>query len=131
MVIGYVSVCVKCLSSPSIRAISQPLDLIMAAVDTKGTMKDFCSPACLSSFKSASTQTQKSVCNICKKVCSVSTFFFLLIPGCSEFLFFPLLWLKKIVFVAFNCMYTHITVSLLRAVCLYYPVQWHFININN
>ncbi|XP_013768021.1 zinc finger MYM-type protein 4-like [Pundamilia nyererei] len=52
------------------KAISQPLDLIMAAVDTKGTMKDFCSPACLSSFKSASTQTQKSVCNICKKVCS-------------------------------------------------------------
>lgn len=82
------------LLSPSIRAISQPLDLIMAAVDTKGTMKDFCSPACLSSFKSGSTQTQKSVCNICKKVCSVSTFF-LLVPGCSEFLFFPLLWLKK------------------------------------
>ncbi|XP_035765196.1 zinc finger MYM-type protein 6-like [Neolamprologus brichardi] len=52
------------------KAISQPLDLIMAAVDTKGTMKDFCSPACLSSFKSASTQTEKSVCNICKKVCS-------------------------------------------------------------
>lgn len=46
----------------------------MAAVDIKGTMKDFCSVACLEYFKSntAPTQSPQSVCSICKKHCSVS-----------------------------------------------------------
>lgn len=56
------------------RLILEPLDLIMAAVDIKGTMKDFCCIACLASFKSsaASSQSPQSVCSICKKHCSVS-----------------------------------------------------------
>eukprot|EP00066_Takifugu_rubripes_P030204 XP_011619470.1 PREDICTED: zinc finger MYM-type protein 4-like [Takifugu rubripes] len=54
------------------KVILQPLDLIMAAVDIKGTMKDFCSVACLASFKSnaASRQSPQPVCSICKKHCS-------------------------------------------------------------
>lgn len=58
----------------SVRAVMQPLDLIMAAVDIKGTMKDFCSIACLSSFKSstASTRMPPSVCGMCSKPCTVS-----------------------------------------------------------
>uniref|UniRef100_A0A3B5KBS3 MYM-type domain-containing protein n=1 Tax=Takifugu rubripes TaxID=31033 RepID=A0A3B5KBS3_TAKRU len=50
------------------KVILQPLDLIMAAVDIKGTMKDFCSVACLASFKSnaASRQSPQPVCSICK-----------------------------------------------------------------
>lgn len=58
----------------SVRAIKQPLDLIMAAVDIKGTMKDFCSIACLCSFKSNTVSTQKpqSVCGMCNKPCTVS-----------------------------------------------------------
>ncbi|XP_041867585.1 uncharacterized protein LOC121656583 isoform X2 [Melanotaenia boesemani] len=66
-----------------LKEISQPLDLIMACVDLKGTMKDFCSPACLVSFKSnaPSSQTTKSVssslstqtslpCSMCNKTCT-------------------------------------------------------------
>lgn len=46
----------------------------MAAVDTKGTMKDFCSVTCLCSFKSKpeSSQTSPSVCSKCSKSCTVS-----------------------------------------------------------
>ncbi|KAM4725563.1 zinc finger MYM-type protein 4-like isoform 2-T2 [Anableps anableps] len=61
----------------------QLLDLIMAAVDLKGTMADFCSPACLCSFRSSSasvktqqrkftsmsTQTTSSLCSMCTKSC--------------------------------------------------------------
>ncbi|XP_037831688.1 uncharacterized protein LOC108247922 isoform X3 [Kryptolebias marmoratus] len=68
------------------RDISQPLDLIMAAVDLKGTMKDFCSMTCLCSFKSrpatnqtsarfsttASTQTSPSLCSACNSSCSAA-----------------------------------------------------------
>eukprot|EP00064_Thunnus_orientalis_P019641 superscaffoldBa00005002_g19766 len=55
-----------------LKAISQLLDLIMAAVDINGTMKDFCSQACLSSFKSnpASTRTPQSICSKCNKFCT-------------------------------------------------------------
>ncbi len=61
-------------SSLFIRAISQPLDLIMATVDIKGTIKDFCSVTCLSSFKSnsGSTQTLQATCSTCNKSCTVS-----------------------------------------------------------
>ncbi|XP_029298586.1 LOW QUALITY PROTEIN: uncharacterized protein LOC115015426 [Cottoperca gobio] len=54
-----------------LKLISQPLDLIMAAVDIKGTMKDFCSPACLVSFKSntVSNQTPQQLCSMCKESC--------------------------------------------------------------
>ncbi|MEQ2186061.1 hypothetical protein GOODEAATRI_024742, partial [Goodea atripinnis] len=69
------------------REISQPLDLIMAVVDLKGTMKDFCSPTCLCSFKShspsvktqqslqrnsnsTSTQTLSPLCSMCNKTCT-------------------------------------------------------------
>ncbi|MED6284205.1 hypothetical protein CHARACLAT_016922, partial [Characodon lateralis] len=69
------------------REISQPLDLIMAVVDLKGTMKDFCSPTCLCSFKSCSasvktqqslqrnsnstsTQTLSPLCSMCNKTCT-------------------------------------------------------------
>jgi len=57
-----------------LRAIAQPLDLIMAAVDVKGTMKDFCSPACLLSFKSdvVSTQAPRRLCSRCNAACTVS-----------------------------------------------------------
>nr|XP_020474167.1 uncharacterized protein LOC109970738 [Monopterus albus] len=57
-----------------LKAITQPLDLIMAAVDIKGTMKDFCSPTCLCSFKSnaVSTQTPQSLCSMCKKSCTTT-----------------------------------------------------------
>ncbi|XP_075962356.1 uncharacterized protein LOC142965335 isoform X3 [Anarhichas minor] len=55
------------------KAISQPLDLIMAAVDIKGTMKDFCSPTCLLSFKSTvSTQTPQRLCSMCNKACTTT-----------------------------------------------------------
>lgn len=54
------------------RAITEPQDLIMAAVDVKGTMKDFCSIPCLSSFKSKAvlTQTTQSACSASKKPCN-------------------------------------------------------------
>ncbi|XP_074542338.1 uncharacterized protein LOC141802665 [Halichoeres trimaculatus] len=43
-------------------------DLIMAAVDAKGTIKDFCSMTCLCSFRSNSASpTHQRVCNMCKK----------------------------------------------------------------
>lgn len=77
-----------------LREVSQPQDLIMAAVDRKGTMKDFCSITCLCSFKSkpraqptqptpqtppclptnvstASTQTSLFLCRKCGSRCSV------------------------------------------------------------
>ncbi|XP_034401108.1 uncharacterized protein LOC117738995 isoform X2 [Cyclopterus lumpus] len=56
-----------------LKAIWQPLDLIMAAVDIKGTMKDFCSPTCLLSFKSntVSTQTPQRLCSMCNKACTI------------------------------------------------------------
>ncbi|XP_039978355.1 LOW QUALITY PROTEIN: uncharacterized protein LOC120786776 [Xiphias gladius] len=56
------------------KAITQPLDLIMAVVDIKGTMKDFCSLTCLSSFKSSSvsTQTPQSLCSMCNKSCATT-----------------------------------------------------------
>ncbi|XP_045915514.1 uncharacterized protein LOC123977076 [Micropterus dolomieu] len=50
------------------KAISQPLDLIMAAVDVKGTMKDFCSVTCLTSFKSP----PQSSCSMCNKSCTTT-----------------------------------------------------------
>ncbi|XP_036948803.1 uncharacterized protein LOC119016720 isoform X3 [Acanthopagrus latus] len=56
------------------KTILQPQDLIMAAVDTKGTMKDFCTVTCLSSFKSKpeSSQTPPSVCSKCSKSCTIT-----------------------------------------------------------
>ncbi|TNN51932.1 hypothetical protein EYF80_037839 [Liparis tanakae] len=44
----------------------------MAAVDIKGTMKDFCSPACLLSFKSdaGSTQAPQRLCSRCNAACT-------------------------------------------------------------
>ncbi|XP_062291642.1 uncharacterized protein LOC133996101 isoform X2 [Scomber scombrus] len=55
-----------------LKAITQLSDLIMAAVDRKGTMKDFCSPACLLFFKSNPefTQTLQSICSQCDKTCT-------------------------------------------------------------
>ncbi|XP_049890842.1 uncharacterized protein LOC126384039 isoform X1 [Epinephelus moara] len=57
-----------------LKTISQPLDLIMAAVDVKGTMKDFCSPTCLLSFKSNTvpTQTPQQLCSMCNKSCTTT-----------------------------------------------------------
>ncbi|CAJ1082997.1 uncharacterized protein LOC117827743 isoform X1 [Xyrichtys novacula] len=49
------------------KAITQLLDLIMACVDVKGTMKDFCSMSCLCSFKTGSSQTSQQVCSMCNK----------------------------------------------------------------
>ncbi|XP_050925183.1 uncharacterized protein LOC108898774 [Lates calcarifer] len=56
------------------KAITQPLDLIMAVVDIKGTTKDFCSVACLSVFKSnsAPNQTPQSLCSMCNKSCTTT-----------------------------------------------------------
>ncbi|XP_069033055.1 uncharacterized protein [Embiotoca jacksoni] len=59
--------CHSCL-----KAISQPLDLIMAAVDSKRTMKEFCSVACLSSFKSRTASTETPVCSMCSKSCTAT-----------------------------------------------------------
>ncbi|XP_039675537.1 uncharacterized protein LOC120570916 isoform X3 [Perca fluviatilis] len=57
-----------------LKAISQPLDLIMAAVDIKGTMKDFCSTTCLLSFKSntGSTQKPQRLCSMCNESCTTT-----------------------------------------------------------
>ncbi|XP_031151492.1 uncharacterized protein LOC116047099 isoform X3 [Sander lucioperca] len=57
-----------------LKAISQPLDLIMAVVDIKGTMKDFCSTTCLLSFKSnaGSTQTPQQLCSMCNESCTTT-----------------------------------------------------------
>uniref|UniRef100_A0A3Q1FWC0 Uncharacterized LOC110963615 n=2 Tax=Acanthochromis polyacanthus TaxID=80966 RepID=A0A3Q1FWC0_9TELE len=56
------------------RAISQPLDVIMAAVDNKGTMKDFCSPDCLWDFRCrpVSPQTPPSFCSMCNNPCTIT-----------------------------------------------------------
>ncbi|XP_056256201.1 uncharacterized protein LOC130184300 isoform X2 [Seriola aureovittata] len=56
------------------KAITQPLDLIMAVVDIKGTMKDFCSLTCVSSFKTNSVPTQppQSLCSMCNKSCTTT-----------------------------------------------------------
>ncbi|XP_032391770.1 uncharacterized protein LOC116701860 isoform X1 [Etheostoma spectabile] len=56
-----------------LKGISQPLDLIMAVVDIKGNMKDFCSTTCLLSFKSntGSTQTPQRLCSMCQKSCTI------------------------------------------------------------
>ncbi|KAM9385664.1 zinc finger MYM-type protein 4-like [Pholidichthys leucotaenia] len=52
------------------KAILQPLDIVMSAVDNKGTMKEFCSPACLCFFKYSSTTDMPkgmSFCSVCHK----------------------------------------------------------------
>ncbi|XP_034748086.1 uncharacterized protein LOC117956880 isoform X2 [Etheostoma cragini] len=56
-----------------LKGISRPLDLIMAVVDIKGTMKDFCSTTCLLCFKSntGSTQTPQRLCSMCHKSCTI------------------------------------------------------------
>ncbi|XP_028256549.1 uncharacterized protein LOC114432624 isoform X2 [Parambassis ranga] len=56
------------------RAISQPQDLIMASVDSKGTMKDFCGVACLCSFKcyTAPAPPPVAVCTTCNKSCTTT-----------------------------------------------------------
>lgn len=69
------------LSSP-LREIANPKDVITAPVDTMGTVKDFCSQTCLSSFNfkrnsavstlsSLSTMTVAVKCSMCKKACIV------------------------------------------------------------
>ncbi|XP_056154001.1 zinc finger MYM-type protein 4 [Lampris incognitus] len=67
-----------------LKSILRPQELILAPVDSKGTMKDFCSQACLSSFnykRNISTkipiqpsttnpsQAPKSHCSMCKRFC--------------------------------------------------------------
>ncbi|TKS88872.1 Zinc finger MYM-type protein 4 [Collichthys lucidus] len=56
------------------QAISQPLDLIMAAVDIKGTMKEFCGINCLCAFKynTVPTQPTQTICRTCKKTCTTT-----------------------------------------------------------
>ncbi|KAM3858576.1 zinc finger MYM-type protein 4-like [Diretmus argenteus] len=60
------------------QVIKQPKDAVLARVDAKGTMKDFCSKTCISSFtlkQSASTKTplkpiaSQSVCSMCARHC--------------------------------------------------------------
>uniref|UniRef100_A0A8C8D3L1 TRASH domain-containing protein n=1 Tax=Oncorhynchus tshawytscha TaxID=74940 RepID=A0A8C8D3L1_ONCTS len=63
------------------REIANPKDVITAPVDTMGTVKDFCSQTCLSSFNfkrnsavsthssSLSTMTGAVKCSMCKKAC--------------------------------------------------------------
>lgn len=50
----------------------------MAVVDIKGTMRDFCSVTCLTSFKSnsVSTLSPQSLCSMCNKSCTVRKNFF-------------------------------------------------------
>ncbi|XP_068188438.1 uncharacterized protein [Antennarius striatus] len=52
----------------------EPLDVIMATVNDKGTMKDFCSVMCLSAFKSSavSPQPPQPTCKMCGKSCIAS-----------------------------------------------------------
>ncbi|XP_053302208.1 uncharacterized protein LOC128461349 isoform X1 [Pleuronectes platessa] len=53
------------------KAISQPLDLVMAVVDAQGTMKDFCTLTCLCLFKSKLPgQTPQSLCSMCNRSCT-------------------------------------------------------------
>lgn len=46
----------------------------MAAVDIKGTMKEFCGINCLCAFKynTVPTQPTQTICRTCKKICTVS-----------------------------------------------------------
>lgn len=64
----------------SLRAITQSQDVLQAPVDTEGTVKDFCSQTCLSSFnykKIMSTKmpitpvASQSQCSICSRYCIV------------------------------------------------------------
>lgn len=57
------------ISISFLSTISQLQDLIMAAVDTQGTLKDFCSVTCLLSFRSP--RTPQSTCSMCKTSCTV------------------------------------------------------------
>ncbi|KAM3858577.1 zinc finger MYM-type protein 4-like [Diretmus argenteus] len=61
-----------------LKMIMRPQDVILAPVDAKGTVKDFCSQTCLSSFnykRSVSTKTplkpisSQSVCSMCSRYC--------------------------------------------------------------
>ncbi|KAG7219307.1 hypothetical protein INR49_010369, partial [Caranx melampygus] len=66
------------------KAITQLLDLIMAVVDTKGTMKDFCNLTCVTYFKTNSSPTQTPpppppttpppppLCSVCNKSCTTT-----------------------------------------------------------
>lgn len=66
----------------------------MAVVDAKGTMKDFCSVSCLSSFKSVNTPLPQppSLCTKCSKPCAVSSGMFSLnAPYCQNCEFFLVL----------------------------------------
>ncbi|XP_047200190.1 uncharacterized protein LOC118124568 [Hippoglossus stenolepis] len=56
------------------KAITQPLDLVMAVVDARGTVKDFCALTCLCLFKSvhAPAQTPQSLCSMCNKSCAAT-----------------------------------------------------------
>ncbi|XP_034456683.1 uncharacterized protein LOC117770910 isoform X3 [Hippoglossus hippoglossus] len=56
------------------KAITQPLDLVMAVVDAQGTVKDFCALTCLCLFKSvhAPAQTPQSLCSMCNKSCAAT-----------------------------------------------------------
>ncbi|KAK2830722.1 hypothetical protein Q5P01_018653 [Channa striata] len=57
-----------------LKSITQLLDLIMAVVDVKGTMKDFCSATCLICFKSTtgSAQAAQLLCSMCNKSCTTT-----------------------------------------------------------
>ncbi|KAG8004892.1 Zinc finger MYM-type protein 4 [Nibea albiflora] len=53
---------------------AKPLDVIMAAVDIKGTMKEFCGINCLCAFKynTVPTQPTQTICRTCKKTCTTT-----------------------------------------------------------
>ncbi|XP_040928788.1 uncharacterized protein LOC114865608 isoform X2 [Betta splendens] len=57
-----------------LKAVTQMLELVMAVVDTKGTIKDFCSVLCLTSFKSSTVSTLKAqpLCSMCSKACTIT-----------------------------------------------------------
>ncbi|XP_075886472.1 uncharacterized protein LOC142890974 isoform X7 [Nelusetta ayraudi] len=84
------------------QAITEPQDLIMAAVDVKGTMKDFCSIPCLSSFKSKAvlTQTTQSACSASKKPCNGNFVCTLKVNGSSVCQGNPNIVMKN----CFNCL---------------------------
>lgn len=93
-------------SVSGLREITRPLDLIMAAVGRKGTMKDFCSVTCLCSFKSkpttaqadqnrqppssSSTAASSSLCSSCSNSCSVRETSFIFPLPAQRFLTPPL-----------------------------------------
>ncbi|XP_026203996.1 zinc finger MYM-type protein 4-like isoform X1 [Anabas testudineus] len=54
-----------------LKEITQLLNLIMAVVDIKGTMKDFCGLTCLTTFKFNTVSTQ-SLCSTCNKSCTTT-----------------------------------------------------------